>query len=238
MKPSNTAPVHEKEAASAGFLPIVYEDEEIWVVNKSSGLPSTGKTLSDPDCAQSVLAAQVGRMPLAIHQLDRGTSGLLMFAKRKSALIQWQKKLAAKSVRKIYWAWVAGEVHAKGWQKITAPLRYDEKIRRQRVDPTGKRALTHWRVLASSARASCLELRLLTGRTHQIRVHLAQMGHPILGDELYGGKAYERLALHASRLRLPLLPEAIWLAAPLPSQLLALCEAHGLLAPDFGSSQG
>lgn len=236
MKASDAAPGQDNQAGANGLLPIVYENEEIWVVNKRAGLPSTGKTLSDPDCAQSLLAAQVGRMPFAIHQLDRGTSGLLMFAKRKSSLVQWQKNLASNTVRKMYWAWVAGQLHAKGWQKIDAPLSYDAKLRRQCVDPVGKRAQTHWRVLASSPTASWVELRLLTGRTHQIRVHLAHLGRPIYGDERYGGPPCERLALHAARLRLPISPEAIWLRAPLPPPLVALCEAHGLSVPAAGDA--
>lgn len=231
MKPSDGAPALENPVNAADFLPIVYEDEEIWVVHKSSGLPSTGKTLSDPNCAQSLLAERVGRMPFAIHQLDQGTSGLLMFAKRKSALVQWQKKMANKSVRKIYWAWARGPMDAKGWQKIDAPLSYDDRLRRQRIHPTGKKALTHWRVLASSPTASLVELRLLTGRTHQIRVHLAHLGHPIFGDERYGGESYERLALHACRLRLPLVTEAIWLSAHVPPSLRKLSDAHGLSVP-------
>lgn len=231
MKTGKGAPRPTSQGADASSLSIVYEDDDLWVVDKPAGLQSTGKTLADPDCAQAILAAQVGRMPWALHQLDRGTSGLLMFAKKKAALVRWQKKIATKSVQKFYWAWVAGDVRAKGWQKIDAPLVYDEAQRRQRVAPEGKEARTLWRALSSTPELSLVELRLLTGRTHQIRAHVSHSGHAIYGDERYGGRAFERLALHAVHLRLPLAAGPCWLHAPLPAPLHSLCAQHGIDIP-------
>jgi tRNA pseudouridine32 synthase / 23S rRNA pseudouridine746 synthase len=144
---------------------------------------------------------------LIVHRLDQATSGLLVLARGS----EWQRQLSAefaeRRVVKRYVAVVQGTTQTTGWQTIDLPLACDWPNRpKQHVDlREGKPSVTRWRVLDSSADGATLrvELEPITGRTHQLRVHMAAVGHPILGDALYGptGLAGQRLLLHAYQLR-------------------------------------
>ena len=193
-------------------------------VDKPAGLPSTGRDLDDPHCAQHLLQRTLGRRVWAVHQLDRGTSGVLLFVTRKSLVAPLQRALARGHKR--YLALAGGRV-GDDRLRIDAPLRYVRSLGRPAVVPDGKEARTDVRVRAHGAGATLVEARPITGRTHQIRVHLAHVGHPLLGDRLHGGEPADRLALHCWQLRLG--GEAI--TAPVGPDLRALAARRGLRLP-------
>jgi len=186
---------------------IVAEDEVLVVIDKPAGLPSVpGRAPGLQDCAVSRVQARHTDVRV-VHRLDMATSGLLLFARGPAAQRTLSAQFERREADKTYVAWVSGLV-SKETGTIEAPLRADWPRRpRQVVDRVdGKAALTRWRVLARDAgRAiTCLELKPLTGRSHQLRVHLLSIGHPILGDTLYApaavAAAAPRLLLHATEL--------------------------------------
>ncbi len=145
------------------------------------------------------LAAQKpARRPFIVHRLDRETSGLLVFAKSPGAKRGLQAQFAARAVERVYVAVVEGRVEADTGT-LKTELSQDRALRVRQVR-AGKEAITHYRVLARRARATALELRLGTGRRHQIRVQLAGIGHPVLGDPLHSRERGDRMRLHATRL--------------------------------------
>jgi 23S rRNA pseudouridine1911/1915/1917 synthase len=198
-------------------LTVVYEDDDVLVVDKPAGVvmhPGAGHTRGT--LAAAVLAhapgtAGVGgpRRPGVVHRLDKDTSGLLVVAKSQPAYESLTAQLAARTVRRVYLAVVHGRV-GPGQGVIDKPLGRDPRDRtRMAVRPLGqgRRAVTHFRVLERFADFTYLEARLETGRTHQIRVHLADRGYPIAGDAVYGGRRrhplpvpLEGMALHAATL--------------------------------------
>lgn len=194
-------------------MQIVHCDAEIVVVDKPSGLLSVpGRGDDKQDCASARVQA---RFPdaLIVHRLDMSTSGLLLFARGAAAQRELSLEFAERRVDKRYIAIVDGEVAADdavdAWREIDLPLICDWPNRpRQIVDHAiGKPSQTRWRVLARMPGRTRIELEPLTGRTHQLRVHLQALGHPICGDALYGPQApaaptAPRLLLHASRLHL------------------------------------
>ena len=197
-------------------LAIVHVDAELIVVNKPAGLLSVpGRGADKQDCV--VHRLQAGGYPeaLIVHRLDMATSGLLLLARGTAAQRALSIAFEARQVNKRYVAVVVGRLagDADGWQEITLPLLADWPNRpRQKVDQVnGKPSLTRWRVLANTDTTPTLtttrvELAPVTGRTHQLRVHLMALGHPIVGDALYGpteAAAAPRLLLHASQLELP-----------------------------------
>lgn len=199
---------------------VVFEDSYLLAVNKPAGLKVHGE-----DCEttlESLVAKTQGRRAILLHRLDRGTTGLVLFAKRKEAAGPMSRAFEEKRIRKSYWAVVKGR-WPKGLTKVESFIERDpEDPRRQlsRVSGGGRKAVTTFRVLAASVEKTWLEVIPKTGRTHQIRVHCASQGHPILGDGLYGegdGKN-SGLALHAERLlfRHPMTDEELDLHAPLP----------------------
>lgn len=184
-------------------MKLLHVDARLLVIDKPAGLLSVpGRT--EPDCALHRLQ-QDHPEALTVHRLDQPTSGLLLFARGP----EWQRRLSAefaeRRVEKRYLAVVDGLLQAEGWQLIDLPLAADWPRRpRQQVDTVhGKPSQTRWRLLSHVEGRSRLELEPLTGRTHQLRVHLAAIGHPILGDTLYGDAEAQaqRLHLHASELR-------------------------------------
>jgi 23S rRNA pseudouridine1911/1915/1917 synthase len=160
--------------------------------------------------------------PGIVHRLDRGTSGVLLVARTDSAHRALAAQFAARSVEKTYLALVHGRMQAPSG-RITKPITRDP-VRRTRMTARlgrGREALTDYRVLESFDGFSYLEIRIGTGRTHQIRAHLASLGHPVAGDRLYGAPLGPRIFLHAWRIGFisPASGERATIEAPLPSDL-------------------
>ena len=188
-------------------LDVIFEDEHLVVLNKAAGLtvhPAPGErdtTLTSALVSRWPQLAQLGDTMRAglVHRLDRDTTGLLMVAKTEAALAALQQQLRERSVEKKYLAVVAG-VPDPEVGLIDAPLGRDPADpRRMAVVDRGRSSRTGYRLLERFVDASLLECDLITGRTHQIRVHLAAIGHPIAGDGTYGIRCndIQRQALHA-----------------------------------------
>ncbi len=199
-------------------LNVVYEDASILVIDKPAGLvthPGAGNwqgTLLNALLHYLPAAATIPRAGI-VHRLDKDTSGLMVVAKTLEAQTQLVRDLQARTVKRIYWA-VALGIFPRVEGSIDAPIgRHPTQRVKMAVhaqeNPTCKAALTYWKVLKQFPRAAWVECRLATGRTHQIRVHLTHLGHPLLGDPVYRGKnqppglpPFQRQALHAVRLGL------------------------------------
>ena len=187
---------------------VVHVDDDLVVVDKPGGVPSVpARTSLDPPDVAARLRAAFGSCEAA-HRLDRDTSGLLVLARNRAARIALGRAFETGMVTKVYLAIVAGVLPAATGE-ISLPLAADrDRPPRQRVDPIlGRRATSRWRVLATATSSSLVELEPVTGRSHQLRVHVAWLGCPILMDPLYGGcgvgEARGGLALRAMRLVLP-----------------------------------
>ncbi|MCF4010070.1 RluA family pseudouridine synthase [Rheinheimera sp. UJ63] len=187
-------------------LDILYADKDLLVVNKPSGLlTNPGK---GPELADCLLSRVCAIYPLAqlVHRLDLSTSGVVAFALRRKAERELKRQFAERLVKKRYLAIVAGQV-TETTGCITLPLAADpDNPPKQQVDTAGKVAETHFNVLEQYANSALVELRPVTGRSHQLRVHMAALGHPILGDAFYAPievqQAAPRLLLHAATLTL------------------------------------
>ena len=218
---------------------IVFEDDSVIVINKPSGLivhPGSGianGTLVNGLAAQFPDLRNIDdptRLGL-VHRLDKGTSGLLIVARTVEALDNLKFQMQKRQVHRQYFAIVAGHVESdKG--VVDAPLGRDPKNPLKRaVIQSGKDARTHYEIdqkFESPLKISTLNCRLETGRTHQIRVHLAAIGHPVLGDELYGGRTSfnidNRLALHAQMLTFshPKTNNQMNFECPIPDELISM----------------
>ena len=210
-------------------LPIVYEDEHLLVLDKPAGLvvhPGAGNwsgTLLNGLLAHHVAAAQLPRAGI-VHRLDKGTSGLMVVGKSLNAVTQLVRLIAAREVKREYLALAQGRFEPAE-RRFEGAIGRDPASRlRMAVLPGGKPARTDVQVIAQGAGYSALLCRLHTGRTHQIRVHLAQAGHPLVSDPLYGGAMalqLERPALHARRLAFlhPISGVMLHFEAPLPADL-------------------
>lgn len=206
-------------------IPILYEDDVLLVVNKPTGLvvhPGAGTTettLVEALLVGRDLPASDDRVrPGIVHRLDKETSGVLVVAKTAEALASLQGQFAARTVEKLYLALVDGVV-AEDEGRIEAPIGRDPAApRRMSIQAGGRPAQTLFRVLRRENGRSFLLVRPLTGRTHQVRVHLRYIGLPVVGDETYGGPAAPRLGLHAWRLTIhhPSSGEAMTFEAPPP----------------------
>jgi 23S rRNA pseudouridine955/2504/2580 synthase len=221
-----------KTAKPAEF-PIVLEDASLLVVDKPAGVAVHGGSGVSFGVIESLRAArpQAKLLELA-HRLDRDTSGLLMVAKKRVALVELHRMLRDGEVDKTYVAIVKGTPAERSFD-IDEPLhKYvsGSGERRVSVKEGGLRALTRVKVTRAGKGLSQLEVRLLTGRTHQIRVHLAHAGHPIVGDDKYGDfelnralakRGAKRLMLHAARLAFshPVTKEKVRLDAPMPAEM-------------------
>jgi 23S rRNA pseudouridine1911/1915/1917 synthase len=180
-------------------------------------------------------APQVAEVPRAgiVHRLDKDTSGLLVVAKTLTAQTDLVRQLQARTVRRHYWALAQGGVQAGGM--ADAPIgRHPTQRTKMAVVGNGRPAVTHYTVVERFVRATLLECRLETGRTHQIRVHMAHIGHPLVGDPVYAARrvadpawaGFERQALHAFRLGLihPATGEAMEWEIPMAEDLDALLQ--------------
>jgi 23S rRNA pseudouridine955/2504/2580 synthase len=211
-------------------LPVVFEDEALIVIDKPSGVAVHGGSGVSYGVIESLRAErpQAKFLELA-HRLDRDTSGLLIVAKKRAALVELHRMLRDGEVEKVYLA-IGKGVPAQSQLDIRESLhKYvtSQGERRVAVREDGKAAVTKVRVTKAGEAFSLLEVRLLTGRTHQIRVHLAHAGHPILGDDKYGdfplnhGLKVKRLMLHASSLSFshPISGAALAFKSPLPEEM-------------------
>ena len=217
-------------------LDVVYEDDDVIVVNKPSGLvvhPAPGHpdgTLVNSllfHCGASLSGVGGALRPGIVHRIDRDTSGLIIAAKNDYAHQFLSAQLADHTLARTYECIVVGNLREDSGT-VDAPIARDSRDRkRMAVVPGGRRAVTHWTVLARYPGYTHVQCRLETGRTHQIRVHMAYLGHPILGDTVYGAKkpvpGLTGQCLHAVGLQFihPRTKELVSLSCPLPGEFTA-----------------
>ncbi len=187
-------------------LEVLHEDHQILVVDKPAGLLSVpGK---GPELADCLLARVQAAFPTAllVHRLDRDTSGVMVFALTPHAQRHLGLQFERRKVRKSYVARVWGRLEPKtGTVDLPIIVDWPNRPRQKVCHETGRAAVTDWRVLRHGMDETRVRLMPLTGRSHQLRVHMAELGHPILGDPLYAqgpARAYPRLMLHSEELRL------------------------------------
>ncbi len=218
-------------------LDVVYEDDDVIVVNKPVGMvvhPAAGHpdgTLVNAllhHCGDSLSGINGELRPGIVHRIDRDTSGLLIAAKNDFAHLGLAEQLQDHSLYREYEAICVGNLR-EDQGTVNAPIaRHRTDRKRMAVDPEGREAVTHWTVLERLSGYAYIQCRLETGRTHQIRVHMASIGHPLLGDVVYGSKRpYPGLAgqcLHARRLSFvhPRTGERITVECPLPDWFQAV----------------
>ncbi len=212
-------------------LRVYYEDCDLLVIEKPAGLVvHPGNGTHDPTLIHGLLAqcsdlSGIGgvQKPGLVHRLDKDTSGLMIVAKNDAAHHALSKQFAERTVEKKYLAFVCGQP-SPPFGRIETLLGRHPRHRTQQavVQEGGREAITTYRTLETNGMMSVLECGLLTGRTHQIRVHCAHIGYPLIGDSVYGnGKWHTRQGLHAYRLRFqhPCQPKEINLTSPLPPDL-------------------
>ncbi len=233
VQPDRQAVEAEPEAIP---LDIVFEDDSLLVINKQAGLvvhPGSGNwtgTLMNAVLHHAPGNAEVPRAGI-VHRLDKETSGLMVVTKTLAAQTDLVRQLQARTVKRQYWALASGVMLKDG--TVDAPIgRHPTQRIKMAVVPEsrgGKPAVTRYRILERFARSTLIECSLETGRTHQIRVHLASLGHGLVGDPVYGKRdprlpAFERQALHAKRLGLvhPGSGESMLWEVDLPEDMLVL----------------
>ncbi|MGX2951287.1 23S rRNA pseudouridine(1911/1915/1917) synthase RluD [Ursidibacter sp. B-7004-1] len=228
-------------------LNIVYEDDDILVINKPKDLvvhPGAGNPNGTVLNALLYHYPAIAEVPRAgiVHRLDKDTTGLMVVAKTIPAQTHLVNALQKRKITREYEAVASGIMTQGG--KVDEPMaRHPTKRTAMAVHPMGKPAVTHYRIMERFRNYTRLRLRLETGRTHQIRVHMAHIAHPLLGDQLYGGRPrppkgasedfltvlrnFKRQALHAAMLRLehPITGELMEWHAPLPDDFVELIEA-------------
>ena len=220
-------------------LDVVYEDDDVIVVNKPTGLvvhPAPGHpdgTLVNAllhHCGDSLSGIGGEKRPGIVHRIDRDTSGLIIAAKNDAAHLALSAQLKDHSLSRTYECLVTGNMKQDSGT-VDAPIgRSSADRKKMAVVPDGRRAVTHWEVIARYQGVTHLRCRLETGRTHQIRVHMAHIGHPILGDTVYGAKkpvpGLTGQCLHATGLRFvhPRTGEPVELHCPLPPEFTAMLQ--------------
>ena len=220
-------------------LDVVYEDDDVIVVNKPTGLvvhPAPGHpdgTLVNAllhHCGDSLSGIGGEKRPGIVHRIDRDTSGLIIAAKNDAAHLALSAQLKDHSLSRTYECLVTGNMKQDSGT-VDAPIgRSSADRKKMAVVPTGRRAVTHWEVVSRYPGVTHLRCRLETGRTHQIRVHMAYIGHPILGDTVYGAKkpvpGLTGQCLHAAGLRFvhPRTGEPVELHCPLPPEFTAMLQ--------------
>lgn len=233
--------------AEAIPLDIVYEDESLLIVNKPAGLvvhPAAGNWTGTLQNALLNHVPSLETLPRAgiVHRIDKETSGLLMIAKTLQAHNSLVKQLQERSIEREYLAITKGRIIAGG--TIDEPIgRHPTDRKRYAVRQTGKEAVTHYRVVERFARHTLIRVKLETGRTHQIRVHMAHIHFPLVGDPVYGGRfqlppdcseqleaelrSFKRQALHAEKLGLlhPVTEEYCEWVQPMPDDMIRLLAA-------------
>ncbi len=216
-------------------LAVIHEDDSLLIIDKPVGLvvhPAAGNWSGTLLNALLFRWPQLAGIPRAgiVHRLDKDTSGLLVVTKTLEAQTDLVRQLQARTVKRHYFALVRGQVARGG--TVDAPIgRHPTQRVKMAVTDAGKHARTHYQVIESFADCTLVECSLETGRTHQIRVHMMSLGHPLVGDSVYGGNrpggpAFARQALHARRLGLihPETGEAVEWESPLPADFSELLE--------------
>jgi len=211
---------------------LLYEHDGVVVVDKPPGVPSTGRDTTDPDSVQYALIRHFGAMTWAVHQLDADTSGVNVFVREKRLVPRWQNRMRFPNGHKTYLAVVHGTVRSDA-QLIDLPIGVlaTQPSKQLGVTAAGRPARSRVRVLDRGDSCSLLRVQIETGRTHQIRIHLAALGHPLLGEEWYRTPPctqHERQALHAWSLHFDDGKAPQMLRSPLPDDLLRLLDARRL----------
>lgn len=208
LRPGNTfeynlGPLQEKPEVIP--LPILYEDDDVIVINKPSGIIShaRGRFWQEASVASFIrdkVAKTDSDRAGIVHRLDRATSGVMICAKNEATLKHLQQQFHDRKVQKTYIA-VVESAPKEPKANIIAPIKRNPDTPKEfQVAPDGKPAETYYEIVGEDSTGAILKLQPRTGRTHQLRVHLRYIGRPIIGDELYGGKQYDRLLLHAHTL--------------------------------------
>ena len=236
LRPTPQSQAFRPEAIA---LDVVFEDEHLLVVNKPAGLvvhPAPGNwsgTLLNGLLARDAQAALLPRAGI-VHRLDKDTSGLMVVARTRAAMDALVLRIAAREVARQYVALAHRSWGGARMRRVEAPIGRDPRNRlRMAVVEGGKPAATQFELLQDSAQGCWVRATLETGRTHQIRVHMAHIGHPLMADELYGGAAagaLKRQALHAYRLAFahPATGQTLEFQAPLPDDLQGALRGWGL----------
>ena len=223
-------------------LTILYEDNDLAVVVKPCGMvvhPAAGN--EDGTLVNALLhhLDSLGGIggelrPGIVHRLDKDTSGLLLVAKNDASQLALSEQLSARSMAKHYRALVEGNIGEDSGRVEAAIARSKKDRKKMSVDPEGREAITEWTVLARGNGVTLLDVHILTGRTHQIRVHTKHIGHPVCGDPIYGspkGAKVPRLMLHAYSLSFthPTSGERMTFTAELPEEFLRGMKSHGIV---------
>ncbi len=228
---------------------VIYRDEHILIINKPFGLPVQGgsKVTRNVDDLLDALQFEMAARPKLVHRLDRDTSGVLVLARSANVAAKLSKAFSSKDgLEKIYWALVYGSpLPMQGTIDMKLAKSADDDTLYERVgvnDEDGKRAITEYRTVESLARKyAWMELKPITGRTHQLRVHMAEIGCPIVGDPKYNHREHgmsninvaNQLHLHARRIIIPadILGRKIDVSAPLPPHMKTTFKALELQVP-------
>ncbi len=240
-------PADDRVAPEAQPLTVVHEDRALFVIDKPAGMvvhPGAGNPRHTLQNALLALDPQLARVPRAglVHRLDKDTSGLLVVARTPEAHTRLVAALAERAIERSYLAICNGAMTGGG--TVDAPIgRHRTQRTRMAVRNDGREAVTHYRIVKRYRAHTFVRVQLETGRTHQIRVHLAHVGYPITGDPVYGGRrrlpagctpalaaalgAFPRQALHAARLALahPITGRQLEWEAPLPDDMARLVAA-------------
>ncbi len=231
VEPAELAPL--KARAEDIPVSVLYEDHAVVAIDKPAGMVVHAGAGVDSGTVVNALLHRFAALstvggdlrPGIVHRLDRFTSGVLLVAKTDAAHQDLALQFSSRTVEKIYLALVEGVLEGSG--RIEKTIARDPKNRARMTArlSTGRRALTDWRVVESFKGFTLLQIRIGTGRTHQIRAHMAALGHPVAGDKLYGARPspWNRFFLHARRLtfRSPATQKAVTVESPLPPELVA-----------------
>ncbi|KCZ94501.1 RluA family pseudouridine synthase [Hyphomonas johnsonii] len=239
MTRNRPVPVFSPEDESFVRSLVLFQDSDVMVFNKPSGLPVQSGSGVDRslDSLLGVFARSNGKRPRLVHRLDVGTSGIVIVAKTKPAAAFLSAEFSERRAKKTYVALVGGELPLASEGRIDLPLVKVKEMGRDRMIAArpgragAQSARTGWRILQSNGGSAMFELSPETGRMHQIRIHLAHLGCPIVGDGLYGGECNgrERLMLHAAALDITLPSgERQAFAAPVPGEFADAQRARGL----------